>query len=78
MKPFLRWCFVATALTLADAVILPGVKVKSSRYHCNRLTAGSDSGTYGTNPCQSGFNHDERAQLLYERGVLYDSLGLGH
>ena len=24
-------------LRLQDAVILPGVKVKSSRYHCNRL-----------------------------------------
>ncbi len=73
MKPFLRWCFVATALSLQDAVILPGVKVKSSRYHCTDFTAGSDSGTYGTNPCQSGLTDDERAQLLYERGVLYDS-----
>ncbi len=71
MKPFLRWCFVATHLRLQDAVILPGVKVKSSRYIATDFTAGSDSGTYGTNPCRRALTDDERAQLLYERGVLY-------
>ncbi len=36
-EAFLRWCFVATALTLAGCSNSAGVKVKSSQYHCNRL-----------------------------------------
>ncbi len=36
MKPFLRWCFVATALTLAGCSSTAGVRTPSSQYHCNR------------------------------------------
>ncbi len=48
MKPFLLVFRCDKVLRLQDAVQFLGVKVKSSQYHCNRLTAGSDSGAYGT------------------------------
>ncbi|HEJ9371548.1 TPA: lipoprotein NlpI [Klebsiella oxytoca] len=77
MKPFLRWCFVATALTLAgcsnsawrkDAVLAvplqPTLQQEVILARMEQILASR------------ALTDDERAQLLYERGVLYDSLGL--
>lgn len=77
MKPFLRWCFVATALTLAgcsstawrkDAVLAvplqPTLQQEVILARMEQILASR------------ALSDDERAQLLYERGVLYDSLGL--
>lgn len=77
MKPFLRWCFVATALTLSGcsntnwrendilAVPLqPSLQQEVILARMEQILASRS------------LTDDERAQLLYERGVLYDSLGL--
>ena len=77
MKPFLRWCFVATALTLAgcsnsdwrkDEVLAvplqPTLQQEVILARMEQILASRS------------LSDDERAQLLYERGVLYDSLGL--
>ncbi|PWW06013.1 lipoprotein NlpI [Mangrovibacter plantisponsor] len=77
MKPFLRWCFVATALTLAgcsnsawrkDEVLAvplqPTLQQEVILARMEQILASR------------ALTEDERAQLLYERGVLYDSLGL--
>ncbi|WP_075183009.1 lipoprotein NlpI [Pantoea sp. 1.19] len=77
MKPFLRWCFVATALTLSGcsntdwrknaelAVPLqPTLQQEVILARMEQILASR------------ALSDDERAQLLYERGVLYDSLGL--
>ncbi|PIJ51020.1 lipoprotein NlpI [Erwinia sp. OLTSP20] len=77
MKPFLRWCFVATALMLAgcsnanwrkDAVLAvplqPTLQQEVILARMEQILASR------------ALSDDERAQLLYERGVLYDSLGL--
>ena len=77
MKPFLRWCYVATALMLAgcsntdwrkDAVLAiplqPALQQEVILARMEQILASR------------ALTDDERAQLLYERGVLYDSLGL--
>ncbi|OON39179.1 lipoprotein NlpI [Izhakiella australiensis] len=77
MKPFLRLCVVATALTLAgcsnanwrkDAVLAvplqPTLQQEVILARMEQILASR------------ALSDDERAQLLYERGVLYDSLGL--
>ncbi|MFC3394360.1 lipoprotein NlpI [Brenneria rubrifaciens] len=77
MKPFLRWCYVATALMLAgcsntdwrkDAVLAiplqPTLQQEVILARMEQILASR------------ALTDDERAQLLYERGVLYDSLGL--
>lgn len=77
MKPFLRWCFVATALTLAgcsnpdwrknDVLAVPLQPTLQQEVILARMEQILAS---------RALSDDERAQLLYERGVLYDSLGL--
>ncbi|SQI30291.1 Lipoprotein NlpI precursor [Serratia plymuthica] len=77
MKPFLRWCYVATALMLAgcsnhdwrkDEVLAiplqPTLQQEVILARMEQILASR------------ALTDDERAQLLYERGVLYDSLGL--
>ncbi|AUH02230.1 lipoprotein NlpI [Pectobacteriaceae bacterium CE70] len=77
MKPFLRWCYVATAIMLAgcsntdwrkDVVLAvplqPTLQQEVILARMEQILASR------------ALTPDERAQLLYERGVLYDSLGL--
>ncbi|MCB5307236.1 lipoprotein NlpI [Yersinia massiliensis] len=77
MKPFLRWCYVAAALMLAgcsnhdwrkDEVLAiplqPTLQQEVILARMEQILASR------------ALTDDERAQLLYERGVLYDSLGL--
>ncbi|ROR06179.1 lipoprotein NlpI [Erwinia sp. JUb26] len=77
MKPFLRWCFVATALTLAGC--------SNTNWRENEILAVPLQPTLQQEVilarmeqilASRSLTDDERAQLLYERGVLYDSLGL--
>ncbi|MGE9552663.1 lipoprotein NlpI [Erwinia amylovora] len=77
MKPFLRWCFVATAITLAGC--------SNSDWRKNEVLAVPLQPTLQQEVilarmeqilASRALTDDERAQLLYERGVLYDSLGL--
>ncbi|WP_312112039.1 lipoprotein NlpI, partial [Pantoea septica] len=77
MKPFLRWCFVATAITLAGC--------SNSNWRKNEVLAVPLQPTLQQEVilarmeqilASRALTDDERAQLLYERGVLYDSLGL--
>lgn len=77
MKPFLRWCFVATAISLAGC--------SNSDWRRNDLLAVPLQPTLQQEVilarmeqilASRALTDDERAQLLYERGVLYDSLGL--
>ncbi|QGF28420.1 lipoprotein NlpI [Pantoea eucalypti] len=77
MKPFLRWCFVATALMLAGC--------SNSNWRKNEVLAVPLQPTLQQEVilarmeqilASRALTDDERAQLLYERGVLYDSLGL--
>ena len=77
MKPFLRWCVVATALTLAGC--------SNSNWRKNEVLAVPLQPTLQQEVilarmeqilASRALTDDERAQLLYERGVLYDSLGL--
>nr|MBA2815972.1 Polyribonucleotide nucleotidyltransferase [Candidatus Pantoea persica] len=77
MKPFLRWCFVATAITLAgcsnsnwrknEVLVVPLQPTLQQEVILARMEQILAS---------RALTYDERAQLLYERGVLYDSLGL--
>lgn len=77
MKPFLRWCCVATAITLAgcsnpnwrknDVLAVPLQPTLQQEVILARMEQIFASKI---------LSDDERAQLLYERGVLYDSLGL--
>ncbi|MGL9751368.1 MAG: lipoprotein NlpI [Symbiopectobacterium sp.] len=77
MKPFLRWCYVATALMLAgcsntdwrkNAVLaIPVQSALQQEVILARMEQILAS---------RALTDDERAQLLYERGVLYDNLGL--
>lgn len=77
MKPVLRWCYVATALMLAgcsgqdwrkEAVLaIPSQATLQQEVFLARMNKILADQT---------LTDDERAQLLYERGVLYDSLGL--
>ncbi|WP_455811557.1 lipoprotein NlpI [Pseudomonas graminis] len=77
MKPFLRWCIVATALTLAGC--------SNTNWRKNEVLAVPLQPTLQQEVilarmeqilASRSLTDDERAQLLYERGVLYDSLGL--
>ncbi|AXF78306.1 lipoprotein NlpI [Erwinia tracheiphila] len=77
MKPFLRWCFVATAILLAGC--------SNSDWRNNEVLAVALQPTLQQEVilarmeqifASRALTDDERAQLLYERGVLYDSLGL--
>ncbi|MDU4222313.1 MAG: lipoprotein NlpI [Enterobacter asburiae] len=77
MKPFLRWCFVATALTLAGC--------SNSAWRKSEVLAVPLQPTLQQEVilarmeqilASRALTDEERAQLLYERGVLYDSLGL--
>ncbi|MCX8958523.1 lipoprotein NlpI [Erwinia psidii] len=77
MKPFLRWCFVATAIMLAGC--------SNSNWRKNEVLAVPLQPTLQQEVilarmeqifASRALTDDERAQLLYERGVLYDSLGL--
>jgi len=77
MKPFLRWCFVATAISLAGC--------SNSDWRKNEILAVPLQPTLQQEVilarmeqilASRALTDDERAQLLYERGVLYDSLGL--
>lgn len=77
MKPLLRWCFVATAITLAGC--------SNSNWRKNEVLAVPLQPTLQQEVilarmeqilASHSLTDDERAQLLYERGVLYDSLGL--
>ena len=77
MKPFLRWCIVATALTLAGC--------SNTEWRKNEVLAVPLQPTLQQEVilarmeqilASRSLTDDERAQLLYERGVLYDSLGL--
>ena len=73
MKPFLRWCFVATALTLAgcsntswrksEVLAVPLQPTLQQEVILARMEQILAS---------RALTDDERAQLLYERGVLYD------
>ncbi|MBN1087154.1 lipoprotein NlpI [Erwinia aphidicola] len=76
MKPFLRWCIVATALTLAGC--------SNTDWRKNEVLAVPLQPTLQQEVilarmeqilASRSLTDDERAQLLYERGVLYDSLG---
>ena len=76
MKPFLRWCFVATALTLAGCS-------SSSSWRKSEVLAVPLQPTLQQEVilarmeqilASRALTDDERAQLLYERGVLYDCL----
>lgn len=77
MKPYLRWYSVATALLLAGC---------SNSHWCNNtLLAVPLQPTFQQEVilarmeqifASRGLSEDERAQLLYQRGVLYDSIGL--
>jgi lipoprotein NlpI len=77
MKPFLRWCYVATALMLAgcsnhdwrknEVLAIPLQPTLQQEVILARMEQILAS---------RSLTDDERAQLLYERGVLYDSLGL--
>ena len=78
MKPFLRWCFVATAITLAGCS-------NNSAWRKNEVLAVPLQPSLQQEVilarmeqilASRALTDDERAQLLYERGVLYDSLGL--
>ncbi|MBW7982773.1 lipoprotein NlpI [Enterobacillus tribolii] len=77
MKPILRWCYIATAILLAgcstfdwrkDEVLAiplqPTLQQEVMLARMEQILASR------------ALTDDERAQLLYERGVLYDSLGL--
>jgi len=77
MKPFLRCCYIATTLLLAgcsnhdwrkDEVLAiplqPTLQQEVILARMEQILASRS------------LTDDERAQLLYERGVLYDSLGL--
>ncbi|AIX50125.1 lipoprotein NlpI [Pantoea sp. ICBG 1758] len=77
MKPFLRWCIVATAISLAGC--------SNSNWRKNEVLAVPLQPTLQQEVilarmeqilASRALTDDERAQLLYERGVLYDSLGL--
>ncbi|WP_338515907.1 lipoprotein NlpI [Erwinia aphidicola] len=77
MKPFLRWCIVATTLTLAGC--------SNTDWRKNEVLAVPLQPTLQQEVilarmeqilASRSLTDDERAQLLYERGVLYDSLGL--
>ncbi|CCG85731.1 lipoprotein NlpI [Erwinia piriflorinigrans] len=77
MKPFLRWCLVATALSLAGC--------SNTDWRKNEVLAVPLQPTLQQEVilarmeqilASRSLTDDERAQLLYERGVLYDSLGL--
>ncbi|QSI85714.1 lipoprotein NlpI [Erwinia amylovora] len=77
MKPFLRWCLVATALSLAGC--------SNTEWRKNEVLAVPLQPTLQQEVilarmeqilASRSLTDDERAQLLYERGVLYDSLGL--
>ena len=77
MKPFLRWCLVATAISLAGC--------SNSDWRKNAVLAVPLQPTLQQEVilarmeqilASRALTDDERAQLLYERGVLYDSLGL--
>ncbi|ADP11209.1 MULTISPECIES: lipoprotein NlpI [Erwinia] len=77
MKPFLRWCFLATALSLAGC--------SNTDWRKNEVLAVPLQPTLQQEVilarmeqilASRSLTDDERAQLLYERGVLYDSLGL--
>lgn len=77
MKPFLRWCLVAIVLLLAgcsncdwrkdDVLAIPLQPTLQQEVILARMEQILVS---------RSLTDDERAQLLYERGVLYDSLGL--
>ena len=77
MKPFLRWCCVATALMLAgcsnsswrenEILAVPLQPMLQQEVILARMEQILAS---------RSLTDDERAQLLYERGVLYDSLGM--
>ncbi|KYP97663.1 lipoprotein NlpI [Sodalis-like endosymbiont of Proechinophthirus fluctus] len=78
MRPYLRCCFVAMVLILVgcsnsdwhsnDSVLAvplqPTLQQEVILAHMEQILASR------------ALTDDERAQLLYERGVLYDSLGL--
>lgn len=77
MKPCLRWGFIATALLLAGC--------SSANWRKNEVLAVALQPTLQQEVmlarmeqilASRALTEDERAQLLYERGVLYDSLGL--
>ncbi|MGV3345599.1 lipoprotein NlpI [Enterobacteriaceae bacterium LUAb1] len=77
MNPFLRWCFVATVILLAGCgnanwrknaeLAVPLQPTLQQEVILARMEQILSSRV---------LSDDERAQLLYERGVLYDSLGL--
>lgn len=77
MKPFLRWWYVVTALMLAgcsnhdwskdEFLAIPLQPTLQQEIILARMQLILAS---------RALTGDERAQLLYERGVLYDSLGL--
>lgn len=57
MKPFLRWCFVATALTLAGCSNSAWRKSEVLAVPLQpTLQQEVILGAYGTDSCQSGFN----------------------
>lgn len=77
MKPILRWCYAAIALLASgcsnvdwrrDAILAvplqPTLQQEVMLARLEQILASR------------ALTDDERAQLLYERGVLYDSLGL--
>jgi lipoprotein NlpI len=77
MKLFLRWCFVATALTLAGC--------SNSEWRKNEVLAVPLQPTLQQEVilarmeqilASRSLSDDGRTQLLYERGVLYDNLVL--
>lgn len=78
MRPILRWCCVAAVLLLAGcssldrlskrefivAPLQPRFEQEVALLRLNQILASSK------------LNKDDRAELLYDRGKLYDSLGL--
>ncbi len=76
MKPFCAGVSWRQLSRWQDAVAPPGVRTPSSQYHCNRLYSEVILARMEQILASRALSDDERAQLLYERGVLYDSLGL--
>ncbi|GKX56581.1 lipoprotein NlpI [Leminorella grimontii] len=78
MKPLLRWCYiVATALLLAGCGSLEGRKYGVLAIPLQpTLQQEVMLARMEQILASQVLSGDERAQLLYERGVLFDSLGL--
>lgn len=79
MKPFCAGVSLRQHLRLQDAVILPRRKSEVLAVPLQpTLQQEVILARMEQILASRALTDDERAQLLYERGVLYDSLGLRH